>query len=106
MLDNEISTLEIVKFVCGSGGVAAVFFLVFKIGRFTQKFDSFVISVEKRFEKIDERSEKIDETLSEVKNSIARIDNRLARMEGNESLSNNVLLQLVNRSANRNNEEK
>lgn len=55
-----MDTLQTIQFITGSGGIFGILYLIFKMGRFTQKLDNFIVATGQRFEKVDKQFEKVD----------------------------------------------
>ena len=71
------------QFLLGSGGLLGLGYLIFKFGRFTQKFDTFVISTTARFDSLE-----VD--LKEIKKNIHSIDVRLSILESETIMYNMI----------------
>ena len=76
------------QFLIGSGGLLGLGYLIFKFGRFTQKFDTFVISTTARFDSIDSRFNSVDIELKGIRKDLHSIDVRLSILEAETIMCN------------------
>jgi len=78
--------IEIAKLIGESGGVLGIIYLIIKVGKFLQKFDSFVISTNEKFAKIDTRIDKVEENLTK---RIDKLEDRIFWMMADKSSFHN-----------------
>lgn len=67
--------------ILGSGGLAGLAFMIYKIGRYAQKFESNFQLIDKRFDEVDKKFEEVKLELKEIKNRIHSVDVRLSVLE-------------------------
>jgi hypothetical protein len=83
--------------ILGSSGLAGVAYLIFKMGQFIQKFESFTKEVNKKFDSIDKQFDSIDKQFEllkvehkEIKNYLVSIDIRLSVIEAENIVYNTI----------------
>jgi hypothetical protein len=90
----EHQTLEIAKLIIGSSGVLGIIvsaiILIYKFGRFSQKFESLEKTMNLNFTEI-----KGD--LKEIKNELFHIRDRVSRVEGQEDYARTAIIELWKR---------
>jgi hypothetical protein len=69
--------------ILGSSGLAGVAYLIFKMGQFIQKFESFTKEVNKKFDSLESEQK-------EIKNYLVSIDIRLSVLEAEHIIYNAI----------------